>query len=262
MNILFIGDIYGKPGRELVSDLLPKLRKERNIDFVIANVENLTHGAGITESSLNNISESGVDFFTGGNHIFEKDGEEILAKEKYPLIRPANYPTETVGKGYRIVELKDKKILIINLIGQVFMAGFPECPFRKIDEILEEVKDEEIDFTFVDFHAEATSEKIAMKFYLDSKITALFGTHTHVTTADLHVTDNGTAYISDVGMTGVVDNSVLGVRSDVIISKFLTKMRIKHEVADSGKRVFAGVLIETAKEKYASKAHLIYEHIQ
>jgi len=259
MNILFIGDIYGKPGRETVKEFLPKFKKDKKIDLVIANVENLAHGKGITENTLNEMLESGIDFFTGGNHIFAKGGEEILSENKFPLIRPANYPKEAAGEGFEIIEKNKKRILIINLLGQTFMTPQLDCPFSTIKRILEENND--VDFVIVDFHAEASSEKAAMKFFLDSKVTALMGTHTHVTTADLQITEGKMAYISDAGMTGLVDDSVIGVDKDVILDKFLTKINKKHKIAENGNKIFAAVLIETAKEKYAKAATLFYKNL-
>jgi len=257
MNILFIGDVYGKPGRNVVKDILPKLIKSEKLDFVFMNGENLAHGDGITEKTILEMREIGVDAFTGGNHSFKKDGIVLYEESNYPILRPANYPPNTPGRGHMVFQVKEKKILIINLMGRVFMPQKLDCPFRKVDEILNAYQGDKIDNIFVDFHAEATSEKQAMKYHLDGRVTAVFGTHTHVQTNDLDITKKGTAYISDVGMTGIVENSVLGVSSDVIVHKFISGMDARHVVQESGEAVFSSVLIKTGTKMYAVKASFL-----
>jgi len=202
-----------------------------------------------------------VDFFTNGNHVWgNKDGYKHLDDPHFPVIRPANYPSDEVpGDGYRIIEDSvGNKILIVNLIGRVFMRKDFDCPFKKMDEILDEVKKEKLAAIFVDFHAEATSEKYALAHYLDGRISALIGTHTHVPTADCHILENGTALMSDAGMVGAVD-SIIGVRKDSIIKSFLNQMPMKHEPETSGQMVLNSVMIEI--DDKTKKALNIY-HIQ
>lgn len=244
MNILFIGDIFGKPGREIVKKLLPEYRQKHNIHLTIANAENMQHGRGVDEGQLNDLRKIGVDFFTSGNHIW--DQREIIPRlndKSLPLIRPANYPSGVPGRGYQVVE--DglmKKVLVINLMGRVFMPMHLDCPFRTADRILKEHEHDQLSAIFVDMHAETTSEKMALAHYLDGRVTAVIGTHTHVPTADARILEGGTAFQSDVGFSGPID-SVIGVKKEIIIQHFLTQMPVKHEVAE-GPTVFNAVLIE------------------
>lgn len=240
MNILCIGDIVGKPGRSYINNMLPKLIKEHNIDFVIANGENCAHGVGLTRNTYEELVYAGVDVITMGNHTWAKKEVIDFIQEKTNLIRPANFPTNNPGRGYTIVEKAGMRIAVINLIGRVYLESY-DCPFRKVDEILEKIKNE-ADIIIVDFHAEATSEKLALGWYLDGKVTAVFGTHTHVQTSDERLLPQGTGYITDVGMTGPY-NSILGVDKDIIIKKFITLMPGKFEVAED-KAVFGALLLE------------------
>jgi metallophosphoesterase (TIGR00282 family) len=240
MNILCIGDIVGKPGRNFINTMLPKLIKEYSVDFVIANGENCAHGVGITRSTYEELVYAGVDVITLGNHTWAKKEVIEFIEEKTNLIRPANFPTNNPGRGYTIVEKSGKRIAVINLVGRVYMDSF-DCPFRKVDEILEKLQDK-ADIIIVDFHAEATSEKLALGWYLDGKVTAVFGTHTHVQTSDERLLPQGTGYITDVGMTGPYD-SILGVDKDIIIKKFVTLMPGKFEVAED-RAVFGALLLE------------------
>jgi 2',3'-cyclic-nucleotide 2'-phosphodiesterase len=247
MKILFIGDIVAKPGREVVSQLLPKIIKENKIDFVVANAENLAHGRGATVETINEMKNCGVDFFTGGDHLFwHKDFEDNV--DNLPIVRPANYPASTPGVGYSLLELKKKqKILIINLMGRTSFSGtmsLLDDPFRKADEILEKFKDDKPSVILVDFHAEATSEKAAMGFYLDGRVTAVLGTHTHIPTCDQRILPQGTMFVTDVGMTGCID-SVLGVKKDIIINLYLTATNQKFEWEEYGKTAFRGVILDT-----------------
>jgi len=261
MKALLIGDIFGKPGRKVVSAVLPKLRKDLRLDFVIANCENLAHGKGITEKTLNAMLDSGVDFFTSGNHVFSNEGLDLLKADKYPLIRPANLSGDVPGYGYKIVQKGQRRVLIINISGRVFMSPNYNCPFEAVDRILSQDECQDVDYIFVDMHAEATSEKIAMKHFLDGRVTALYGTHTHVMTADSHITENKTAFITDLGMTGISENSVLGVKKDIILSRFTSNLPIHHEVEEEGKCFFNALLVTTEKKKYASKVEIISEVI-
>lgn len=259
MKILFIADIVGRPGRNAVNQLLPDLKKEHRFDLVIANCENLSHGKGITEKTIEEMQQAGIDFFTSGNHIWRnRQTWPLLDDKNFPVIRPSNYPPGVPGRGWQIVKTGLlKKILLINLQGRVFMNEQCDCPFRKADEILEVTKHEQPEVIFLDFHAEATSEKIALRHYLDGRITAMVGTHTHVATADAQITRNSTAYITDVGMTGLKD-SIIGIEKESVIKQFLTQLPQKHEISE-GPAIFNAVIIETASQKATSIKQLILE---
>jgi len=232
MKIIFFGDIVGRPGREALKKIIPKFKKKYQPDLIMANVENIAHGRGITRNSLDEVLENGVDLATSGDHIFsQKQTEEILEDKNIPFLRPANYPSGVAGKGYKIIEIGARTVLVINLMGRVFFRENLDCPFRKVDEILEEVSDG-IDAIIVDFHCEATSEKKALGYYLDGRVAAVLGTHTHVPTADEQILPKGTAYISDIGMTGP-KNSVLGVKPETVLNHFLTQKPFKYDLAFS-----------------------------
>lgn len=258
MKILFIGDIFSSMGREAVKKVLPDLKREIGPDLVIANAENLTHGDGFTSKHIEEMRSGGVDFFTTGNHVWGKaDGVLKLNDENFPVIRPANFPSEkTPGRGYVVLEVSGLKLLIINLMGRVFMGKHLDCPFRTFDKILEEVPN--VDHVFVDFHAEATSEKLAFGYYVDGRASAVVGTHTHVPTCDFQVLAGGTAYITDVGFTGSFD-SVIGMKKEVIIEGFLTQLPVRHETEKEGRMVFNSVLIELDE---GSKKALNVLHVQ
>jgi len=248
MNILFIGDVFGRPGRETVKKVLPALRLEHSIDLVVANAENMHHGKGVSDKQIQELKGCGVDFFTSGNHVWKVNSiYEYLDKTDYPLIRPANYPESVPGRGEQVVNLKDgRKVLVINLMGRVFMHQNIDCPFRKADEIMEKYKDQKMDAILVDFHAEASSEKTALANYLDGKISVLVGTHTHVPTADERILPKGTAYQSDAGMTGPYD-SIIGLEKESIIQNFIDQLPVKHEVAE-GPTVFNATLFKIADD--------------
>jgi len=258
MNILFIGDIFGGPGRDATKKLLPKIKKEMKISFVIANGENLTHGKGMSPEHVKEMMSAGVDFFTSGNHVWKnKDGVARLDDPKFPVIRPANYPPGVPGRGYKVVsDGLMKKILVVSLLGRVFMQDDTDCPFRTMDKILEETKHENLSAIIVDFHAEATSEKVAFGHYMDGRVSAVLGTHTHIPTADGRILDGGTAYITDVGMVGPRD-SVIGLEKDTIIKQFLTQLPAKHNVAES-ECTFCAVKVEIDPKTKQAKS---IEHI-
>lgn len=245
MKILFIGDIIGEPGLKATKKALPKIIKKHKIDFVIANGEHLSERVGLEIEYVKEMQKAGVDFFTTGNHVWrKKDFENHIGKKDVPVIRPANFEEILPGEGYRLVETPFGKVLIVNLLGQ---EGFSEdvcSPFEKIDEILTKVVGYK--YSFVDFHAEMSSEKVAMGQYLNGRVTALLGTHIHVPTADNRVLSEGTAFVSDVGMTGPI-NSVLGVRSEIIIKRFKVGLPQKFEIAE-GDCSFNSVLIETGSK--------------
>ena len=224
---------------------MPKFKKEHGIDFVIANGENSADGMGITSKIFKELIMSGVDVITMGNHTWgKKDIFNIIDNKK--LLRPANYPKDVVGNGYGIYECNGKKIAVINLIGRASMNVLSDNPFVITDEILNEIKDK-IDAIIVDFHAEATAEKIAMGYYLDGRVTCLFGTHTHVATADETILEKGTAYITDIGMTGP-KKSVIGMDVDASIKRFVTTLPEKYKVSDDKEIICNGCILKLNSE--------------
>jgi metallophosphoesterase (TIGR00282 family) len=241
LRLLMIGDVVGRNGRRAVKVNLEDLRREFDLDFVIANGENAAGGAGITRDTAQELFFSGVDVLTMGNHVWNvKDAFDYIARETR-IVRPANYPPGTPGAGYNIFETRRKvKIGVINLAGRVFLQGM-DCPFRKADEIIARIK-KNTNIVVVDFHAEATSEKVAMGWYLAGRVSAVVGTHTHVQTADERILPGGTAYITDLGMTGPHD-SVIGVKKETVIDKFISQMPQRFEVAN-GPYQFNAALVE------------------
>ncbi len=241
MKILFIGDIIGKPGRDCVKELLPRLKDSLGIDFTIGNVENSAGGFGVTQQVLDELFFYGLDAATSGNHIWDKKEALSLAETEGRLLRPFNYPAGVPGKGSRVfVDKNGVNVGVLNLTGRIFMPPM-ECPFKTGKAEVEKLsKDAKI--IIVDFHAEATSEKNALGLYLDGKITALLGTHTHIPTADERIFPGGTAYITDAGMTGPYD-SVIGIKKDLALERFLTGMPAKFDVAVEG-NALSGCLIE------------------
>ncbi|TDL83262.1 TIGR00282 family metallophosphoesterase [Peribacillus frigoritolerans] len=240
MKLLFVGDVVGSPGREMIKEYLPKLKRKYRPSLTIVNGENAAHGKGITEKIYHELNQAGAQVVTMGNHTWDK--REIFEFiDNYPnLIRPANFPVGTPGKGITYITCDGKEIAVINLQGRTFLAPI-DCPFKKADELIEEAK-KRTSIIFVDFHAEATSEKQAMGWYLDGKVTAVVGTHTHVQTADERILDQGTAFITDVGMTGPYDG-ILGVERDAVIKRFLTSLPVRFEVTE-GKAQLSAVVID------------------
>ncbi|MGE5654754.1 MAG: TIGR00282 family metallophosphoesterase [Bacillota bacterium] len=230
MRILFIGDVIGQPGRDFLNDRLMEIRRRRQVQCVIANGENAAGGNGLTLPVAQEMFAAGVDLITSGNHIWDK--REILdfIDREDRIVRPANYPPGTPGRGSTWVTLgaDGVQLAVINLAGRVFLQEL-DCPFRSLDQELAKIPDG-VKTIIVDFHAEASSEKVAMGWYADGKVSAVLGTHTHVQTADERILPRGTAYISDVGMTGPI-NSVLGVRTDLILHRFLTQRPVKFDLA-------------------------------
>jgi len=244
MKILFIGDICGKIGRKTVAKILPKLKKELKPNLVIANAENLAHGKGVTETTLKEMIDAGIDWFTGGDHSFKAQKKiDIVYDGKLPIIRPANYSHNAPCQGYTVIALGDKQILLINLIGRVFMHMDYDCPFRELNKILTKFAKEKLSAIIVDIHAEATSEKIALKHFADGKVSAILGTHTHVMTADEHITAQGTAYITDVGMTGYADG-IIGLDKENVIKTFISQIKYPHQLPEKGRAIFNAVLLE------------------
>ena len=246
MKILFIGDIVDQPGRETVREFLPQAIKENEIDFVIANAENLAHGRGATLETIQEMQIAGVNYFTSGDHIFWQKGfDEVI--ESLPVLRPANLPGDHPGKGYAVIDSgKEGDVLLINLMGRTFLNERLDDPFQTADKILEEHKDAGIKTIIVDFHSNATSEKYAFAHYLDGKVTAVLGTHTHVPTSDTLVLPQKTLYVTDAGMTGIID-SVLGVKKEIIIKLYTTGLNQRFFWEDTGRRAFRSVVLDTQK---------------
>lgn len=249
MRILAIGDIFGRPGRRAIKELLPGLVREEAVDFVVANAENAAGGRGLTPKTAEEILESPIDVLTAGNHIWEHNSLHPYF-DTHPIVRPANTKEPLPGKGWLVKRTKDGvRIAVICLQGQIFMdeKGPPmTSPFNYIDAILPDVL-KSSDIAMIDFHAEATSEKRALAWYLDGKVQAFLGTHTHVQTADEHIMPKGTAYISDLGMTGPHE-SVIGLDAEVAIHRFTTGERKSFKVAEGGVRL-EGVIIDIDVEK-------------
>ncbi|MBE7013230.1 MAG: TIGR00282 family metallophosphoesterase [Ruminococcaceae bacterium] len=240
MRILAVGDVTGESGLEFIRSNLKYLKQDENIDFCIVNGENAAVRNGITPKEYEVLIQCGADVVTLGNHTFDR-GEIKKVLTNSDIIRPANYPEGTDGSGSTVISVGNKRIGIINLLGNVNSFRV-DCPFKTADMEIEKLKDK-CDMIFVDFHAEATSEKLALAFYLDGRVTGIFGTHTHVQTADERIMPRGTGYITDLGMTGVV-NSVLGVDKDIIIERFRTSMPVKFQPA-YGSSMMCGVIFET-----------------
>lgn len=244
MKVLAVGDIVGENGLRKLKDILPNVKQREKIDFIVVNGENVAGGMGITEKAFKQILNAGADVVTLGNHTWSKKDVFNFINEK-KLLRPANYPEGIPGKGVCIYKYKNKKIAVINLIGRTNMGILSENPFLKADKILEEIKGK-VDIIIVDFHAEATAEKIAMKEYLDGRVNIIFGTHTHVQTADEEITNKGTGYITDIGMTGPKD-SVIGMDKKASIKRFVTTLPEKYKIAE-GEAKFNSCLFEVNDE--------------
>lgn len=251
MKIIFLGDVFGNPGRSCLYNQLPGLIVENNADIVIANGENAAGGIGITPVIADSMFKAGIDVITSGNHIYKK--KEIYEYiDSHPmLLKPANFPPDTPGSGYCIFQAgmaKNIKVAVVNVCGRVFVENL-DCPFRKMDSILEEISGK-TNIIIVDFHAEVTSEKVAMGWYLDGRVSAVIGTHTHVQTSDERILPNGTAYISDAGMVGPRD-SVIGVKKELIIERFLKMMPQKFIVASNDNWINGVVFEIDDKNGYA-----------
>ncbi|MBO8155161.1 MAG: TIGR00282 family metallophosphoesterase [Bacillaceae bacterium] len=244
MKILFIGDVVGKPGREMVRENLPKLKNKFQPDVTIVNGENAAHGKGITQKIYNQLLEWGADVITLGNHAWDKKEVFEFIDEAEHMVRPANFPPDTPGKGMLFHEIDGKKLAVINLQGRTFLPPLDD-PFRKARELIEQAR-KKTPYIFVDFHAEATSEKQAMGWFVDGKVSGIVGTHTHVQTSDDRILPEGTAYITDVGMTGPYDG-VLGVQKEDVIRKFLTGLPVRFEIPEQGRAQLAAVFIKINK---------------
>ncbi|EKU50508.1 TIGR00282 family metallophosphoesterase [Staphylococcus massiliensis] len=245
MRILFIGDIVGKLGREAISTYLQKLKNKYKPTVTIVNAENAAHGKGLTEKIYKQLLREGVDFMTMGNHTYGQRQIYEFIDDAKRMVRPANFPEEAPGVGMRYIQINDIKLAIINLQGRSFMQDIDD-PFKKANALIEEAK-QVTDYIFVDFHAETTSEKNAMGWFLDGRVSAMVGTHTHIQTADERILPQGTGYITDVGMTGYYDG-ILGINRDEIIERFITSLPQRHVVPDEGRMVLSGCIIDLDKE--------------
>ena len=250
MRILFIGDVVGSPGRDMVKEYLPKLKEKYRPTITIVNGENAASGKGINEKIYRQFLEWGAQAVTLGNHAWDKkEIFDFIDKAKY-LVRPANLPEEVPGTGIVYLKVNQDEVAVINLQGRTFLPAI-DCPFKKADELIAEAR-KRTPIIFVDFHAEATSEKEAMGWYLDGRVTAVVGTHTHVQTADERILPSGTAYLTDAGMTGPYDG-ILGVERDGVIKRFLTSLPVRFEVSTGGRTQLSGVVVDVDKKDGRAK---------
>ncbi|MFH1621799.1 MAG: TIGR00282 family metallophosphoesterase [Candidatus Omnitrophota bacterium] len=252
MKILFIGDVVGSPGRDAVRSLLPKMKKEYEIDFVIANAENSAGGTGITPRVANDLFNSGCDVLTSGDHIWRRSEVLEIINSNEKLLRPFNLPSSSPGRGFHIYKTeKNINIAVTCLLGRVFIETQAESPFIAIRDLVSKLK-KETKIIILDFHAEATSEKVAMGWFLDGEVSCVLGTHTHVQTADEKILPKGSAYITDVGMTGPFD-SVIGRKKEKIIERFVTGMPIRFELGTEDVRL-QGALVDIDEETGKSRS--------
>ena len=274
MVILFFGDVFGRPGREALKKILPNWYKKYKPDFTIANIENIAHGSGITYSTLKDIDDLGIfNAYTSGNHIWNRsETKELLQNDSLPILRPLNYTKAFPGKGYKIIQSGAKRLLIINLLGRVFMKDKESENLSNlllaVDEVLEDYSIDEMEITkdmvdgiFIDIHAEATAEKRVLGAYLDGRVSAIVGTHTHVPTRDEQILPHGTAYITDVGMVGPYNSSV-GLDFKNMIQEYLTETKQKKEIGDDPLVEIGAVLIKLNKSGLADKIQHLRELVQ
>lgn len=261
MNILFVGDIVGSIGRDMLTEYLPKIKDKYRPQVTIVNGENAAGGKGITEKIYRQFLELGTQAVTLGNHSWDnREVFDFIDEAKY-LVRPANFPEGTPGNGVAYLRINQIEIAVISLQGRTFMPAL-DCPFKKAEELVKEAK-ARTPFIFVDFHAEATSEKQAMGWFLDGKVSAVVGTHTHVQTADERVLPQGTGYLTDVGMTGAYDG-ILGVEREAVLTRFLTALPVRFEVPKKGRAQLSAVLLEldqtTGKTKKMNRILINDDH--
>lgn len=243
MNVLFIGDVVARLGREAVAEFLPAIKEEYKLDLVVANIENLAHGKGATKDTVDFLRKQGVDLFTSGNHIWFRDEFMEILNTDPTITRPANYPADVPGFGFTIAKVDKEKVMLVNLIGRQWIDQPISDPFRTMDEVLKTAEKEKVKVILVDFHAEATSEKNAMGWYLDGRVSALVGTHTHVPTCDQWVMPKGLGYVTDIGMTGA-QHSVIGVAPEIIIAAQKNPGPKKFEWVEEGPKVFRSVFVK------------------
>lgn len=260
MRVLFIGDVVGRPGRQMIDKWLPQLKQEHRPDLTIINGENSAHGKGINKNVARFFFEAGIDVITMGNHTWDKKEVFELLSDESRIIRPANYPEGTPGKGWTWVKVGKWEVGVINLMGRTYLPPL-NCPFRTATEWIKEAKGRS-PILIVDFHAEATAEKIAMGWYLDGEVSAVIGTHTHVQTADERILPKGTAYLTDVGMVGPSDG-VLGMEREGVISRFLTQLPTRFDVDESPRKELGAILIdidpETGKASAVKRIRIVDE---
>lgn len=272
LRILFFGDLFGKPSRQAMQIALPKLNKKYKPDFVVANIENMAHGKGVTPTGIQELEKAGeFHAYTTGNHFLSNEKVlEVVKDDSVPLIRPFNYSPDTPGRGYRLVESGTKRLLVTNFMGRVFMKQAPLLtnPFVDAERVLadytidkNEKGKEIVDAILVDFHAEATAEKRNFGFLLDGRVSAVVGTHTHVQTSDSQVLEKGTAYISDVGMCGPTDSS-LGLNKDDILEEMITGERGKRDVSDVPRVEIGAVVIDVEETGLASNIERVFDIIE
>ena len=259
IKILAIGDVVGEPGRRACKVLIPRIKEKEKIDFIVANGENMAGGSGVTEKTANELFDSGIDVITAGDHVFNKrESYDLLEREKR-LLRPANFPPSAVGSGSVVVKASSGvKVGVINLVGRVFLKTV-ECPFSVAQREIEKIK-KETNVIVVDLHAEATSEKVALGWFLDGKVSLLCGTHTHIQTADEAVLPEGTAYITDLGMTGP-HRSVLGRDIKAVLERFITQMPIRFEMAKDDVMLCAVIIEIDPKTGRAKSIRRLQEKI-
>ena len=261
-NILCLGDIVGVTGRYAVRRHLEEIKLEHNIDFVIANGENAANGVGITRDTAAELFNSGIDVLTTGNHVWNNRDVFALIGNENRLLRPYNYPNESPGLGYYIYDSDDFKIGVLNLMGRTFLEPL-DCPFKKANIAIKHLK-EKTNIIFIDFHAEATAEKIAFSYYLEGQVTCIFGTHTHVQTADEKILSSHTAYISDIGMCGSYD-SVIGMKKEAAIARFVSKIPHRFEV-ETTKPMINGIIVQvdtqTGKASSIKRINIVYNNDQ
>ncbi len=269
LKFLIFGDVVGKTGRRAIAKILPRLKKQYRPDLVIANAENIAHGLGTTPKTLRDLQLAGVDFFTGGNHSFDKpEAKKILEENDSPLLRPANMLNQP-GQGAKLLNLATKRVLVINLIGRVFIEKGQvgediklSNPFTVVEEILKIYQEEKIHAILVDFHSEATSEQIAMGYFLDGRVSAVVGTHTHVPTADATILPGGTAYITDIGMTGAI-GTVLGVSKEIILDRFVNESERPIDCPETDTAMVSALYLEVdPKTAQTKKIKLIQKEIK
>ncbi len=252
MRILFLGDVFGRSGRDAIAKHLPTLKQKYQPDFTIVNGENAAHGFGLVPDMVKDFLSMGIDVITGGNHSFDKNEIIPLMSQTTQVLRPINYPKNVPGKGFGLYSHKGKNLLVINVMGRLLMESFLDCPFQAVEEMLKRYPlGGSISAVFVDIHAEATAEKMSFAKYFDGKVTAVVGTHTHVPTADAHIMKGGTAYLSDAGMCGDY-NSVIGLKAETAYASFFKKIPKPQREPATGEGTVCGVFIEVGQDGHAT----------
>ena len=246
MNILLIGDIIGKPGRHAVHQCMTRVKADHSIDFVVANGENLAGGTGIQPDSFKAILEAGVDVVTSGNHIWSKKEVKEIIGHDVRLLRPHNYPGDAPGKGWGVYDCKGTPVAVLNLMGRTFINIPLDCPFKTADRVLNEIQGK-AKVILVDMHGEATSEKRAMGWHLNGRVSSVTGTHTHIMTADEEILPGGTAYLTDIGMSGS-PKSVIGMKHEGVLQRFITGMPVRFEVSEELPYLFQAVVVSVDAE--------------